>query len=242
MAVTVLSRCWATSVSTVGTPVMSMMASSEPVSTMRVSSASITSCVRLESSVPIMGTASTPSHSLTTGVDSSSSSCCWRWITSSRVRWYVVAVNWANLSTSVEAVQVASSAPFASVPNACRTPANSGFLSDSTKWLVSPALAPCAARDWDRAASAPRSLAQAVSSKRFRSASAATPACRAAYSSRASLCAVVDVAPAALTSAIHDLMNSSCDAFRILSKTAFSCFMRYPLKDSERISTSETVV
>ena len=110
IAVTVLSRCCATSVSTVGTPVMSMMASSEPVSTMRVSSDSITSCVRLESSVPIIGTASTPSHSLTTGVDSSSSSCCWRWMTSSRERWYVVAVNWASLSTSVEAVHAASNA------------------------------------------------------------------------------------------------------------------------------------
>ena len=31
MAVTVFSRCWATSVSTVGTPVMSMMATSDPV-------------------------------------------------------------------------------------------------------------------------------------------------------------------------------------------------------------------
>ncbi len=64
----------ATSVSTVGTPVMSMMASSASVSTMRCSRVSITTWVRLLSSVPIMGTASTPSQSLTTGVESSSSS------------------------------------------------------------------------------------------------------------------------------------------------------------------------
>src|SRR5690606_30461735 len=38
IAVTVLSRCWATRVSTVGTPVMSMIAISEPVSTIRCSS------------------------------------------------------------------------------------------------------------------------------------------------------------------------------------------------------------
>ena len=56
-AVTVLSRCWATSVSTVGTPVMSMMAISAPVSTMRCSRISITTWVRLLSSVPISGSA-----------------------------------------------------------------------------------------------------------------------------------------------------------------------------------------
>jgi hypothetical protein len=54
---------------------------------MRWSSVSITTCVRELSSVPIMGSASTPSHSATTGVESSSMSCCWRWISSSRPRW-----------------------------------------------------------------------------------------------------------------------------------------------------------
>ena len=39
------------------------------------------------SSVPISGKARMPSHSLTTGVDSSSSSCCWRTMTWSRVFW-----------------------------------------------------------------------------------------------------------------------------------------------------------
>ncbi len=85
-AATVCSRCWATSVSTVGTPVMSMIAIVESVSTMRSSRLSITTWVRALSSVPINGSATTPSHSFTTGVDSSMSSSCWRRMTSSRLR------------------------------------------------------------------------------------------------------------------------------------------------------------
>ena len=84
-AVTVLMRCWAVSVSTVGTPVMSRMATSAPVSTMRWSSVSMTTWVRALSSVPIIGKASTPSHSFTTGVESSSMSSCWRRMISSRL-------------------------------------------------------------------------------------------------------------------------------------------------------------
>src|SRR5262245_30739010 len=83
-AATVFSRCWATSVSTVGTPVMSMMAMDAPVSTMRCRRFSITTCVRALSSVPISGRARIPSHSCTTGVDSSSISCCCRRMISSR--------------------------------------------------------------------------------------------------------------------------------------------------------------
>ena len=75
------------SVSTVGTPVMSMMAISAPVSTMRWSRLSITTCVRALSSVPISGRARMPSHSFTTGVESSSMSCCWRAMISSRLFW-----------------------------------------------------------------------------------------------------------------------------------------------------------
>ncbi len=86
-ALTVFSRCCATRVSTVGTPVMSTMAIDAPVSTMRWSRLSITTCVRSLSSVPMRGTARIPSHSATTGVDSSSSSRCWRSMTSSRVFW-----------------------------------------------------------------------------------------------------------------------------------------------------------
>ena len=87
MAVTVFSRCCATRVSTVGTPVMSMIAISAPVSTIRCSSDSMTTCVRCESRVPIIGRASTPSQRLTTGVESSSNSSCWRAMTSSRPFW-----------------------------------------------------------------------------------------------------------------------------------------------------------
>ena len=60
----VLIRCCATSVSTVGTPVMSMMAISAPEVTMRCSRLSMTICVRALSSVPISGRARMPSHSL----------------------------------------------------------------------------------------------------------------------------------------------------------------------------------
>jgi len=76
VAVTVLSRCCAVRVSTVGTPVMSMIAMSAPVSTIRWRRLSITVWVRLESRVPISGSARTPSQSFTTGVESSSISSC----------------------------------------------------------------------------------------------------------------------------------------------------------------------
>ena len=52
----------------------------------------MTTCVRELSSVPIIGRASTPSQSFTTGVESSSMSCCWRRITSSRPFWYTSVV------------------------------------------------------------------------------------------------------------------------------------------------------
>ena len=86
-AATVFIRCCATSVSTVGTPVMSRMATVASFSTIASSRLSITICVRSLSSVPISGRARMPSQSCTTGVDSSSSSCCWRSMTSSRLRW-----------------------------------------------------------------------------------------------------------------------------------------------------------
>ena len=47
----------------------------------------MTTCVRLLSSVPISGNARIPSHNVTTGVDSSSISCCCRAIRASRLRW-----------------------------------------------------------------------------------------------------------------------------------------------------------
>ena len=56
-----------------------------PVSTTRCSKFSMTTCVLALSSVPISGSASTSSHSWTTGVDNSMSSCCCRLITPSRL-------------------------------------------------------------------------------------------------------------------------------------------------------------
>jgi hypothetical protein len=85
-ATIVFSRCWATWVSTAGTPVMSMIACSDPVSTRACSSFSLTTWVRAGSRVPTSGTAITPSHSRTTGVDSSSSCSACAVISSSRVR------------------------------------------------------------------------------------------------------------------------------------------------------------
>ena len=78
-AVTVFSRCCAVSVSTVGTPVMSMIAicGAGLDDALQQRSPSRPACGAL-SSVPIIGSARTPSQSLTTGVDSSSSSCCCR--------------------------------------------------------------------------------------------------------------------------------------------------------------------
>lgn len=75
-AATVFIRCWATSESTVGTPVMSRMAYAARWSTMASSRLSITTWLRALSRVPISGTATTPSHSLMTGVATSRS--CWR--------------------------------------------------------------------------------------------------------------------------------------------------------------------
>ena len=92
-AATVFRRCCATSVSTVGTPVISMIAIVEFVSTIRSSRLSITTCARSLSSVPINGSATTPSQSFTTGVESSISSRCWRLISASRSRWCSWIVN-----------------------------------------------------------------------------------------------------------------------------------------------------
>src|SRR6185436_9193589 len=61
-AATVFNKCCATSVSTVGTPVMSMMASPAPMRTMACSRLSITTWVRALSSVPMSGRARMPSH------------------------------------------------------------------------------------------------------------------------------------------------------------------------------------
>ena len=72
---------------------MSMIACALPVSTSAWRSASITTWVRAESSVPTRGTASTPSHSLMTGVDSSRSCSAWLAMTRSRADTNVSNVN-----------------------------------------------------------------------------------------------------------------------------------------------------
>ena len=83
-----------------------------------------------------------------------------------------------------------------------------------TNWLVSPALAPCAARDCESAARTERVFVQAASSRRSRSASAAMPDCSAANNSRASLADVLPDAPMAVTSDSQVLTNASGDAFK----------------------------
>src|SRR5919204_2845746 len=136
-AATVLSRCCATSVSTVGTPVMSMMAIDAPVSTIRCRRFSMTTCVRALSSVPISGSARMPSDSCTTGVDSSSMSCCWRRMISSRLFWWASVVKSASRSSSTVVCQISSASASASPPISVRRRSNSGCLSDITNVAVS---------------------------------------------------------------------------------------------------------
>ena len=87
-AATVFSRCCATSVSTVGTPVMSMIAISAPVSTIALQQAlhHHLRAVAVERADERQGEDVLP-QLRPPGVDSSSSSCCWRTITSSRPFW-----------------------------------------------------------------------------------------------------------------------------------------------------------
>src|SRR5215207_7547567 len=67
-AETVSSRCWATAVSTTGTPVISRSTISEPVATIRSSSVSVMSWARAVSTLPTMGSARIPSQTSSTGV------------------------------------------------------------------------------------------------------------------------------------------------------------------------------
>src|SRR4029453_1492079 len=131
-AATVLSRCWATRVSTVGTPVMSMMAMLAPVSTMRVRSDSITSWVRSLSRVPMSGRARMPFQSSTTGVESSSMVRCWLRMTSSRPFWYISIVRSPSLSSSSVTVQSSVASAVASPLCSRWRRANSGSFSEKT--------------------------------------------------------------------------------------------------------------
>src|SRR5215472_8022534 len=90
-ACTVRSRCWATWVSVVGTPLMSRMTTSACSWAIRSSRLSVIRAARSELRVPMMGSASTLSQTWITGVESSRmsscwrrsrTSCSWRWVTS----------------------------------------------------------------------------------------------------------------------------------------------------------------
>src|SRR6185312_15186098 len=145
-AATVFSRCWATRVSTVGTPVMSMMAMAAPVSTIFCSRLSITTCVRSLSSVPMSGSARMLSHSSTTGVDNSNSSRCCREITSSRFFWYISAVRSPSWSSSTVASHREAARASASRDCSARSRVKSGCLSENTNVAVSVGVKPCRAR------------------------------------------------------------------------------------------------
>ncbi len=83
-AAAVRSRCWATIVSTVETPVMSMIATSASRSRIACNRFSMTVWARKESSVPSSGTVTIRSQILTTGAETSVISDCWRSMIASR--------------------------------------------------------------------------------------------------------------------------------------------------------------
>jgi hypothetical protein len=146
VAATVFRRCCATSVSTVGTPVMSMIAIAAPVSTIFCRSDSMTICVRALSSVPTSGSARMSFHSSTTGVDSSRSSRCWRAMTSSRLRWYSSMARSPSLSSSDVARHRSSASASGSFLSSARRRAKSGCFNENTKVAVSAGENPASAR------------------------------------------------------------------------------------------------
>src|SRR6185437_3680470 len=152
-AATVLRRCWAVSVSTVGTPVMSMMAISASTSTMVCSRFSITTWVRWLSSVPISGSARMPSHNLTTGVDNSAISRCWRTITSSRPFWKASSVSRPSSSSSTVVDHTAEAICSADNDLSRFSALKSGCFSENTKVAVSVGEKPCSARERERSIS-----------------------------------------------------------------------------------------
>lgn len=137
-----------------------MIAISEPVSTIRCSSDSMTTWVRCESRVPIIGSASTPSHSFTTGVDSSSISSCWRAITSSRFFWNTLTVYRPSWSSSAETPRSCAAIRRGASALACSTASNSGCLSEKMKVAVSAALKPLSTRSRDSSSRKWRTSAQ----------------------------------------------------------------------------------
>ncbi len=168
-AATVFNRCWATSVSTVGTPVMSMIAMVAPVSTILCRRLSITTWVRSLSNVPMSGSARMLSHSSTTGVDSSSSSRCWLWMTDSRLLRKISVVYSAMRSRTVVVVHSSSPSALASFASSVRIRPNSTCFNERMKVAVSVELNPCCARERETPSRNSRTAAQLGLSMRSKS-------------------------------------------------------------------------
>ena len=163
---------------------MSMIAICDSVSTIFCSSDSMTIWVRAESRVPIIGRARMPSHNLTTGVDSSRSSVCWRPMTSSRDIWKVLIVCKPSLSSSSEATHVSWASLSASLPHSCLNASKIGRFREKIKVAVSSEENPASTRCRDRSSrnartgchpAAPMSsapCARAVAARTFRNSSA----------------------------------------------------------------------
>jgi len=77
----------------------------------------------------MMGRARMPSHSLTTGVDNSSSSCCWREMSSSRAVIKASVVTSASPSRSSVVVQTASKSLSWLLENSARNAEKIGLFS-----------------------------------------------------------------------------------------------------------------
>jgi len=211
-AATVLIRCCATNVSTVGTPVMSMMAISAPGVTISSSRLSMTVCVRALSSVPINGRARMPSHNRTTGVDNSSSSCCWRPMMSSRLFWTASTVYSPSLSSSNVAIHISCASLSGSLPIFCRNNVKSGSLKENTKVAVSDGVRPSVACERETSSSTVRlwSHAGAVMSANC---PAATPARKAASKRRE-----VSVSSALLIRPLRSAPDFSWDSIQSWSR------------------------
>src|SRR5581483_573587 len=102
-----------------------------------------------------------PSHSSTTGVDSSSISCACRAIRLSRPCWWISVVYSPNASRIWLAAHVSSARPWASMPSSWRSRANSGSFSEKTKLAVSVGVKPRRARSVDSSRSSSRTGSQA---------------------------------------------------------------------------------
>ena len=106
----------------------------------------MTTCVLELSSVPIIGSARMPSQSLTTGVDNSSISCCWRKMTSSRACWWTSVVQRPRRSSRADEFQSSSTSRPGSFARRARSRRNRGCLNEKTNVAVSVGVNPCCPR------------------------------------------------------------------------------------------------